>query len=214
MRMLEVQVHLHRRVLENKSGRLHQHGLARRQGAHEDVARGMQQQKSRLLGSVIFVLLIACVNVANLQFARATGRLREVAVRTALGASRGRVIVQLVTESVLLSIAGAAAGLLVAEWGLNLIRGNMPPEVARYILGWRDIKLDGRTLLFTAAAALASGILAGLAPAWQCSRPNLTDALKEGGRGGTVGRSRRLIRTILVAAEIALAVVLLSLIHI
>ena len=162
-----------------------------------------------LLGSVIFVLLIACVNVANLQFARATGRLREVAVRTALGASRGRVIVQLVTESVLLSIAGAAAGLLVAEWGLNLIRGNMPPEVARYILGWRDIKLDGRTLLFTAAAALASGILAGLAPAWQCSRPNLTDALKEGGRGGTVGRSRRLIRTILVAAEIALAVVLL-----
>jgi putative ABC transport system permease protein len=162
-----------------------------------------------LMGSVIFVLLIACVNVANLQFARASGRLREVAVRTALGASRGRVIVQLVTESVLLSLAGAAAGLLVAYWGLGLIRGNMPPEVARYILGWKDIQLDGRTLLFTAAAAISSGILAGLAPAWQCSRPNLTDALKEGGRGGTVGRARHLLRNVLVAAEIALAVVLL-----
>ncbi len=162
-----------------------------------------------LMGSVIFVLLIACVNVANLQFARATGRLREVAVRTALGASRGRVIVQLVTESVLLSLAGAAAGLLVAYWSLGLIRGNMPAEVARYIVGWQDMKLDGRTLAFTAAAAVASGILAGLAPAWQCSRPNLTGALKEGGRGGTVGRARHLLRNVLVAAEIALAVVLL-----
>jgi putative ABC transport system permease protein len=162
-----------------------------------------------LLGAVIFVLLIACVNVANLQFARATGRLREVAIRTALGASRGRVMVQLVTESVLLSLAGAAAGLLVAKWGLNLIRGNMPPEVARYIVGWQDMKLDGRTLAFTAAAAVASGILAGLAPAWQCSRPNLSDALKEGGRGGTVGRARHLLRNVLVAAEIALAVELL-----
>jgi putative ABC transport system permease protein len=162
-----------------------------------------------LLGSVIFVLLIACVNVANLQFARATGRLREVAVRTALGASRGRVIAQLVTESVLLSLAGAAAGLLVARWGLNLIRNNMPPEVARYILGWKDIQLDSRTLAFTAAAAVSSGILAGLAPAWQCSRPNLTDALKEGGRGGTAGRARHMLRNVLVAAEIALAVVLL-----
>jgi len=162
-----------------------------------------------LLGSVAFVLLIACVNVANLQFARATGRLREVAVRTALGASRWRVVTQLVTESILLSVAGAALGLLVARWGMNLMKAGMPPEIARYILGWKDIELDGRVLAFTLLAAVLSGILAGLAPAWQCSRPNLTDSLKEGGRGGSAGGARHRLRNILVAAEIALAVVLL-----
>jgi len=162
-----------------------------------------------LLCSVAFVLLIACVNVANLQFARATGRLREVAVRTALGASRWRVVAQLVTESVLLSVAGAAFGLLIAKWGMNLMKAGMPPEIARYILGWKDIELDARVLGFAMAAALLSGILAGLAPAWQCSRPNLTDALKEGGRGGSTGSARHRLRNILVAAEIALAVVLL-----
>ena len=162
-----------------------------------------------LLGSVIFVLLIACVNVANLQFARATGRLREVAVRTALGASRWRVIAQLVTESILLSVSGAAFGLLIARWGMGLMKAGMPPEIERYILGWKDIQLDGRVLAFTLLAAVASGVLAGLAPAWQCSRPNLTNSLKEGGRGGTVGGARHRLRNILVAAEIALAVVLL-----
>jgi putative ABC transport system permease protein len=163
-----------------------------------------------LLGSVIFVLLIACVNVANLQFARATGRLREVAVRTALGASRWRVIAQLVTESVLLSVAGGVLGLLIGIWGMGMMKGGMPPEIERYILGWKDIQLDVRTLLFTLLAAVMSGILAGLAPAWQCSRPNLTDALKEGGRGGSSGGARHRLRNILVATEIALAVVLLA----
>jgi len=168
-----------------------------------------QQYLIMLLGSVIFVLLIACVNVANLQFARATGRMREVAVRTALGASRWRVIAQLVTESVLLSVAGAAFGLVIGTWGMGMIRGGMPPEIERYILGWKDIQLDVRTLLFTLAAAVLSGILAGLAPAWQCSRPNLTDALKEGGRGGSTGGAHHRLRNILVASEVALAVVLL-----
>ncbi len=162
-----------------------------------------------LLFSVMFVLLIACVNVANLQFARATGRLREVAVRTALGAGRWRVIAQLVTENILLSIAGAALGLLIAWWGIGMMRAGMPAEIERYILGWKDIQLDTRTLAFTLVAAVASGILAGLAPAWQCSRPNLTDALKEGGRGGTSGGARHRLRNLLVASEIALAVVLL-----
>jgi putative ABC transport system permease protein len=162
-----------------------------------------------LLGAVAFVLLIACVNVANLQFARATGRLREVAVRRALGAGRWRVIAQLVTESVLLSLLGAGIGLLLAYWGINLIRGGMPAEVERYVLGFKDIQIDGRTLIFTLIAAVASGILAGLAPAWQGSHPNLTNALREGGRGSSIGRARQRLRNILVASEIALAVVLL-----
>jgi putative ABC transport system permease protein len=169
-----------------------------------------EQYLIMLLCSVAFVLLIACANVANLQFARATARLREVAVRTALGASRSRVVTQLVTESVLLGVGGAAVGLLVAKWGMNMIKGGMPPEIEQYILGWKDIQMDGRALLFTLLAALLSGVVAGLAPAWQCSRPNLTDALKEGGRGGSSSGARHRLRNILVAAEVALAVVLLA----
>jgi putative ABC transport system permease protein len=165
-----------------------------------------------LFGAVLFVLLIACANVANLQFARATGRTREVAVRTALGAGRGRLVAQFLTESVLLSLVGAALGLLVASWVLDLNRAAMPPEVEKHVLGWKDIALNGRALAFTLAAVL-SGILAGLAPAWQGSRTNVNEALKEGGRSGGApsgpGRGKHRLRAILVAAEIALAVVLL-----
>jgi len=167
-----------------------------------------RQYVMMLFWAVLFVLLIACVNVANLQFARATGRMREVALRTALGAGRRQILAQLVTESVLLSLAGAALGLGVANWGLDMIRAGMPPEVERYIVGWSEIRLDGRALLFTFLAALASGVLAGLAPAWQSSRPNLTAALKEGGRT-SAGRGRHRVRGLLVAAEVSLAVVLL-----
>jgi putative ABC transport system permease protein len=162
-----------------------------------------------LFGAVLFVLLIACVNVANLQFARALGRLREVALRTALGAARWRLVSQLVTESVMLALAGAALGLLLAYWGINVIRAGMPAEIERFILGWSDIRLDGRTLLFTMAAAVLTGILAGLAPAWQHSRPDLNEALKESSRGSSSGRGRRYLRTVLVSSEIGLAVVLL-----
>jgi putative ABC transport system permease protein len=168
-----------------------------------------QQYLVMLLGSVAFVLLIACANVANLQFARATGRLREVAVRRALGASRARIVAQLLTESVLLSIAAAGLGLLIARWGMRMMQNGMPPEIRRYILGWNDMQLDSHALLFTLVAAIASGILAGLSPAWQCSQPNLTFALKEGGRSSSVGKARQKLRNILVATEVALAVVLL-----
>ena len=173
------------------------------------VDRETNQYLIMLLCSVSFVLLIACANVANLQFARATGRLREVAVRTALGAGRARIVVQLVTESVMLSAAGGVFGLMVAYWALNVTRASMPPEIQKYIVGWSDMQLDGRALAFTMAAALASGILAGLAPAWQNSRPNLVDALKEGGRGSSGNRQRHFLRNLLVGGEIALAVVLL-----
>jgi putative ABC transport system permease protein len=162
-----------------------------------------------LLAAILFVLLIACVNVANLQFARAQGRLREVALRSALGASRWRVILMLVTESLLLAVPSAALGLLVAHWGMTLIKAGMPAELVRFIHGWQDIRLDYRVLVFTLVVAALSAILAGMVPAWQCSRPNLVESLKEGGRGGSAGGSRHLLRNVLVAVEITLAVVLL-----
>jgi len=168
-----------------------------------------EQYLIMLLCSGLFVLIIACVNVANLQFARATGRLREVAVRTALGASRWRIIAQLTTESVLLALLGAVLGLVFGKIGMGMIKTGMPVELQRFVLGWKEIQLDGRVLMFTLTAAVLSGILAGLAPAIQSSRPNLSDALKEGSRGGSAGVGRHRLRSILVVAEIAIAVVLL-----
>jgi len=168
-----------------------------------------KQYNIMMFASVLFVLLIACANVANLQFARAIGRAREVAVRTAMGAARRRIVVQFVTESLLLALAGATLGLVVASWSLVAIKAGMPADVEKYILGWKEISLDSRALAFTMLAAVATGILAGLAPAWQSSRPNLTTTLKEGGRGSSAGRERHLLRDLLVAAEIALSVVLL-----
>lgn len=169
-----------------------------------------EQYLIMLLSSGLFVLIIACVNVANLQFARGTGRLREVAVRTALGASRWRIIIQLTTENVLLSLLGALVGLALGKVGIEMIKSGMPAELQRFVLGWRDIQLDGHVLIFTLVAAVLSGILAGLAPALQSSRPNLTNALKEGSRGGSSGVLRRRLRNILVAGEIAIAVILLA----
>jgi len=162
-----------------------------------------------LLGSVLFVLLISCINVANLQLARAQGRIREVTLRMALGASRGRVIAQMITESILLSVPGALLGLLVAKWSMNMIKGGMPAELVKLVHGWNDIQLDSRLLLFTLVIAVLSSILAGVAPAWQCSRLDLAGVLKAGGRGGSAGASRHRLRNLLVATEITLAVVLL-----
>src|SRR6266481_3932334 len=130
---------------------------------------------------------------------------RELAVRTALGAGRWRLVAQLITESVLLSLAGAAVGLLVASWGIEMIRAGMPAEVEKYITGWKEIQLDARALAFTLSAAVLTGILAGMAPALQGSRPNLTDALREGGRGSSAGRARHRLRALLVASQITLA---------
>jgi putative ABC transport system permease protein len=178
--------------------------------AHEYLIGPYTHQYSIMMFvSVLFVLLIACGNVANLQFARALGRSREVAVRAALGAGRGRLIAQYLTESLTLSLAGATLGLLIAGWDIQAILAGMPPEVAKYIPGWYDIRMDQRTLLFTLFAAVASGILAGLVPAWQGTRSNLQEALKEGGRSASSSRGRNRLRGLLVAAEIALSMVLL-----
>jgi putative ABC transport system permease protein len=179
-------------------------------GAHDYLIGTYTHQYSLMMFvSVLFVLLIACSNVANLQFARALGRSREVAVRAALGAGRWRLMAQYLTESLTLSLVGAALGLLIASWDIQAILAGMPAHIAQYIPGWYDIKMDQRTLLFTLLAAVASGLLAGLVPAWQGTRSNLHEALKEGGRSASSGRGRARLRGFLVAAEIALSVVLL-----
>jgi putative ABC transport system permease protein len=163
-----------------------------------------------LLGSAFFVLLIACVNVANLQFARGVGRWREVAVRTALGAGRQRLLRQLLTESMVLAAAGGALGLLLARWGLDFIRAGVPAELERYMPGLAGLGLNRQVLEFTLTATLLSGILAGLLPAWRSSRPNLMEALKDGGVSFGGGRGRHRLRAVLMGGEIALAMVLLA----
>ena len=180
-------------------------GLARRLiPAQEFITGQVRGSLLILFGSVAFVLLIACANVANLQLARADVRRREVAVRTALGAGRGQIISQLLTESVLLSLAGAAAGLAVAWAGLQIVITLRPANLPRL----DETTLDGTVLFFTAILAVFTGILFGLLPALQLSRPDVTEALKDGGRTGTAGRSRQLARRSLVVLQLASSVVL------
>ncbi len=157
-----------------------------------------------LLASVGFVLLIACVNVANLLLARSTGRTREFAIRAAVGASRGRVLRQLLTESVLLALVGGALGLLLAAWGTRAALGVLPTTLPRA----EEIGLDGRVLLFTLAISLFAGVLFGLAPALKTSPANLQDSLKESGRG--LSGTRHRVQGVFVVVEMAMALVLLA----
>ncbi|MFL6333881.1 MAG: ABC transporter permease [Pyrinomonadaceae bacterium] len=157
-----------------------------------------------LLGAVAFVLLIACANVANLLLARAAVREKEMAVRTAIGAGRGRIVRQLLTESVALSFVGGVLGLIVAVWGLDGLRALSPGNIPRL----QNVALDGRVLLFTSAVTMLTGVLFGLAPALRASRVNLGETLKEGGRALAGGGGQRL-RNALVVAEVALSLVLL-----
>lgn len=162
-----------------------------------------------LMGAVAFVLLIACADVANVQFARMAGRTNEFAVRTAMGGSRWRVMRQLLTESLLLAGGGAAVGLLIAQWAIQMILSHMPPDVAKFIAGWKTIRLDSNAFLFTLISVVVCGMLSGMAPSLLASRSNLADSLKESGRGSTSSRARGRLRGALVVAEISLALVLL-----
>jgi putative ABC transport system permease protein len=158
-----------------------------------------------LLGAVAFVLLIGCANVANLMLARATGRTREIAIRTALGGDRLRLVRQLLTESLLLAALGGALGLLVAVWGTSAL-GRL---AALYLPRAREIAIDGPVLAFTAVLILVTGIAFGLFPALQASRPDLQDVLKDSTKG-SAGGGRTRMRAVLVVAEVAVALVLLA----
>ena len=173
---------------------------------HEAMVGDLRGAFRILLGAVGFVLLIACVNVANLLLARAASRESEIAVRTALGANRGRLVRQLLTESVILSLIGGALGLLLAVWGVEALITLEPRGVPRL----NEVRVDPVAVGFTMALALITGLLFGVVPAFQSTRGGISSTLKEGGRGALSMRGGARMRTTLVVAEVALAVMLLA----
>jgi putative ABC transport system permease protein len=171
---------------------------------HEDVTRDYRGALLVMLGAVGLVLLIACANVANLLLARAAARQKEVAIRMALGASRGRIASQLLTESLVLSLAGGIAGTLLATWAMKLLVTYGPADVPRL----HDVSLNAPVLLFTFLISILTGVFFGLAPALQASKPDPNNTLKQDGRGLTHGGRNRM-RAALIVSEVALSLMLL-----
>jgi putative ABC transport system permease protein len=172
-----------------------------------DTVRLYQTALWVLMGAVGFVLLIACANVANLMLARASGRQKEIALRSALGASRWRILRQLMTESLIVALIGGVLGVALAYWGINLLRAANPGEAAQYAPGWDQLGINLPVLGFTVLISLVSGVIFGLVPSWQTSKPDLNHALKDGGRQVSGGPHR--LRSSLVVFEVALSLVLL-----
>jgi len=171
----------------------------------EDTVGELRPTLLTLFGAVGFVLLIACANVGNLLLARSAARQKEIAIRRALGAARGRLVRQFLTESIMLALAGGGLGLLLSLWGVSLVE-SLGSQVTPLL---SEIKIDSRVLGFTLAVSIVTGIVFGLAPALHISNPDLNESLKEGGRSSGAGASRNHLRGTLVAVEVAMALVLL-----
>jgi putative ABC transport system permease protein len=179
------------------------------QSLKDAVVGGVRKSLLTLVGAVGFVLLIACANVANLLLARATGRKREIAIRAAVGAGRGRIVRQLLTESVILSLAGGVLGLAAGYAGIRGILRLSPGNIPRIGIGGSNVDLDWQVLGFTLALSILTGILFGLVPALQSSRADLSSTLKESGNRSGTGLRHNRTRALLVTIEMALALVLL-----
>jgi putative ABC transport system permease protein len=173
----------------------------------EDATRGARVGAPFMFLSVVLVLLVACANVANLLLVRAASRQREIAIRLALGASRFRVMRQLLADSLLLAGLGGGLGLLFSFWGINAIR-EIPQDFSKFIPGWDQMGIDRLALAFTFALSILTGLLCGLVPALAGTKPDLNEALKEGGRGSFGNSSHRAHRW-LVVSEVAISIVLL-----